>query len=278
MIAKHHEDHCLQLEPSSINQAKKVPKNIYLQPDISNRDNTDLTSDTTWLTTDSSKLGCYGKWPHKQQPLTTSTTHDHYHHDYDHDNPSNNARSTNNARPRLTTETKTTTSKTATIRYTSSLSWTSPTPKQPHQARSFKKAAARFSYDTPIPECDTSLFQHRCKTSLFPVARDLSGTPWSRSLCIGRISFAKGPRPKQSGRQGKVSAWCTGSWLNEWSLSLSFVVASIALEMIYQLWCLLRDSLAPVELHYLESTGSLVPWSYAPWQHHCLTSCWSHKE
>ena len=68
MIARHHEDRWTKLgpnwmEPSYTNQAKKGTTNkedlnVYLQPDRSNRDNNDLTSDITWLTTkeDSSKV------------------------------------------------------------------------------------------------------------------------------------------------------------------------------------------------------------------------------
>ena len=54
--------------------------NTYSQPDRTNRDNNDLTSDMTWLTT-------------TEDTQTTSTTHDLYQHDFE--NPTNNTRANN---------------------------------------------------------------------------------------------------------------------------------------------------------------------------------------
>ena len=67
------------------NQAKGRPAkrweddvNIYSQPNRSNRDDNDLTSDMAWLNHGGRELelGCYGKCIHKQQTQTTNTTHD----------------------------------------------------------------------------------------------------------------------------------------------------------------------------------------------------------
>ena len=109
--------------------------NAYQQPTRSNRDNNDLTSDTTWLTTASMESDFVSK-----QTRANNTTHDTYHHDYD--KPTNNARPKQQVRLRLTTKTKTTV-KTTTIRYSSSLNESTVEPpqhqKQPHQAHSIKK-------------------------------------------------------------------------------------------------------------------------------------------
>ena len=39
-------------------------------------------------------------------------------------------------------------------------------------------------------ECNTSTSQHKCKTTLFQAARDLSGTLCLITFCMERISFA----------------------------------------------------------------------------------------
>ena len=107
MIATHHEHSGTklvsnQLEPSYLNQATEGywkqerlamtwedDFNIYVQPDRSNRDNNDLTSDVTWLTTaeDSSKSDAMESY------FISTTPHQPYHHGYD--NPANNARPKN---------------------------------------------------------------------------------------------------------------------------------------------------------------------------------------
>ena len=85
---------CLQLEPSSINQARKQRRpakrwdddcDICLKPTRSNRGINDLTSDTTWLTTaeDSSKWNAMesdvistgiGQPASPTTPITTTST------------------------------------------------------------------------------------------------------------------------------------------------------------------------------------------------------------
>ena len=94
MTAKHHEDRRTKLVSNwnlAISTKQKGYRkqgrpakiwldelNTYLQPDRTNRDNNDFTSDMTWLTTAQDK----SKWDATESDFISSTTHDPFHHDY----------------------------------------------------------------------------------------------------------------------------------------------------------------------------------------------------
>ena len=111
MIAKHHEDHWTKLvsnwNPAVSTKQKRVQQrrkakrweddlNIFLRPDRYNRDNNDLTSDMTWLTTaeDSSEWDAVeSEFISSRLKKTAGKTYDLYHHDYG--KPTHNARPNN---------------------------------------------------------------------------------------------------------------------------------------------------------------------------------------
>ena len=82
----------------------------------------------------------------------------------------------------------------------------------------FQLIANRVSHDTHTA-WNTSLSRHRCKTTLFQAAWDLSGSK-SSFLHWAIFSFGNqgGYRVPNTLALGQVSALCTRRWLNEWSL------------------------------------------------------------
>ena len=101
-------------------------------------------------------------------------------------------------------------------------SWTSTTPKQPHQAHSFKTAATRVSHDTLILN-ETHLLPSRDADHVISSGKRSERNTVFHYFCIERVSFANlgGTTAQALWPWGQVSALCTGSWLSEWSLSMS---------------------------------------------------------
>ena len=135
-------------------------------------------------------MGSYGKRLQMQQTQRTSTTHDPCQHDQDN--------STNNTRPTGTTETHDqrrgrhqrrrqnathplSTDRQLNIHFT----------KATTSSTLVRKAATRVPHDTPILCATHPPSRHRCKTTLFHAARDLSGTP----CLIYRFALSEFPLP-----------------------------------------------------------------------------------